>query len=474
MRIGSNKSHSKKRCVLTAAFFVWLTAFAVLNAFSAEQPVVRDPKDAPPEALATVVELKDLKKPPVIELPADGNTIELPPASLNPAPAKADSKTFAPSEPRSFKDLAGLPDDQFDVAEAVLALGAEDGFSLGTSAVETLKRLDTLAARAKSQLPDNPELTDYYDALYDVVLIRKPSEPTHDERPDDFDLSRAVFQHRGNCMSIGISALAVARRMGAPIHGAQCPGHFFLRGSVARSNKSREIALNFDVTRPTPDNWGKLDDDFYRKWRHFDAKAEASGEYLRPMTDKQVVSAFLSSRSGYLAREKNFEGALNDAQRALALNAKNIYALINSGYARESLKQLEEAESDYKRALEIDPQCVRAMNNLAFVKIRDKHSSSYDVKRAEKYIDQALKIDPDQAYLYATKGEVCAVRGDYKDATRNLQTACSLAPKNTLYRERFMALREHLRRESTGEPIDKQAAAIPKRDKTGENRTSKE
>jgi len=365
-----------------------------------------------------------------------------------------------------FKDLLELPDDQFDVAEALLALGSEKGFTLSTSASETLKRLDKLAARGKEQLPENAQASDYMDALYDVVLNRKPSEPTHEELADDFDLSEAVFQHHGNCLTIGITALAVARRMGGPIYGAQCPGHFFLRGTSGGKGKGHETPLNFDVTRPTPENWGKLDDEFYRKWRHFEPKAEESGEYLRPMSDKQVVSAFLSARSGFLAREGRYDDSLIDTERALKLNGKNISALINRGYAQEMLKSYEEAEISYKKALEIDSQCVRALNNQAFVKIRDKHATSvFDPKKAEKLIDQAIKIDPDQAYLYATKGEICAVRGDYKMATRSLQQAWSLAPKNTAYRERFMALREHLRRENMPDlpPSEQPATGVPKR-----------
>ena len=399
------------------------------------------------KSTATIVELKK-------SVPATENVT-----------AESDNSTEPPRIVRPFKELIELPDEKFDVAEAVLALGSEKGFVLGTEAGDTLKRLDKLGSRAKSQLPDNPETSDYFDALYDVVLNRKPSEPTHDEKADDFDLSRAVFQHHGNCLSIGISALAVARRMGAPINGAQCPGHFFLRGTAPAKGKAHETTLNFDVSRPTPDNWAKLDDEFYRKWRHFDSKAEASGEYLRPMTDKQVVSAFLSSRAGYLAREGKFAEALFDSERALALNPKNIYALINAGYAQESLRNFEEAENQYKQALELDPQCIRALNNLAFVKIRDKHAAAiYDPKKAEKLIDQALHIDPDQAYLYATKGEICAVRGDYKTATHNLQVALSLAPKNAAYRERFMALREHLRRETPQDLAPSDApTGVPKR-----------
>jgi len=436
-----------------------------MNARSAETPAVFSP--ATPEAPAaetvsiptekqpSVKSSADTNKAPVLEAGGETAAIQLPPVK---------------SESHLYKDLSGLVDGQFDIAEIILALGEEDDFTLGTPAAETLERLGAMAKRAKEQLPDNPDVTDYYDALYDIVLGRKPLDSNHEEKAEDFDLSRAVFQHHGNCLAMGIAALAVARRMNAPINGTQVPGHFFLRGTAVLKGKGHEQPVNFDVTRPTPENWGKLDDDFYRKWRKFDSKAEASGEYLRPMTDRQVVSAFLSSRAGFLAREKNYDAALHDAQRALALNPRNIYALINQGYARENLKQLEEAENDYKAALEIDSQCVRALNNLAFVKIRDRRSSIYDLKRAEKYIEQALKIDPDQAYLFATKGEVCAARGDYREATRCLQTALSLSPKNSAYRERFMALREHLKRESDGDPMDKRSSTVPKRDKLGENR----
>jgi regulator of sirC expression with transglutaminase-like and TPR domain len=424
------------------------------------------------EPIAAVVDLKKAERsaeqPRSTEpTPAENKVAPIAENSTAAVKSKADSPDEKAPEPersiRSFKEMIALPDDQFDLAEAILALGSEQGFELAAGAGETLKRIDKLAARAKGQLPDKADTTDYMDALYDVVLNRKPSEPTHEEKADDFDLSYAVFQHHGNCLSIGISALSVARRIGAPLNGAQCPGHFFLRGMMVI--KGQEKPINFDVTRPTPDNWGKLDDEFYRKWRHFDAKAEASGEYLRPMTDKQVVSAFLSARSGFLARAARFDEALNDSERALALDSKNISALINSGFAHESLKKYDDAEASYRQALEIDPQCIRAMNNLAFVKIRDKHAQIFDPKKAEKLIDQAIKIDPDQGYLYATKGEICAVRGEYKQATHNLQVALSLSPKNAAYRERFMALREHLRRESSGDlpPSEQPATGVPTR-----------
>ena len=180
-----------------------------------------------------------------------------------------------------------------------------------------------------------------------MVLNRRPASPAHEENAEDFDLTRAP--------SCSIAAIASAwasphwpsrGAWAAPINGTQCPGHFFLRGIDPSKPKIRgkDVAIYFDATHPTPDNWNKLDDDFYRHWRHFDIKSETSGEYLRPMSDKQVLSAFLASRSGYLAREGRIDDARDDAERALALNPKNIAALINSGFVQENNKNFAEAD----------------------------------------------------------------------------------------------------------------------------------
>jgi tetratricopeptide (TPR) repeat protein len=395
-------------------------------------PLVRNPKPQPPKFEPGPAEAADV--------------VNLKPAKTEPGEKLVGSEVF--------KRLLEAPDAQFDLAAAILALNAEAGLAPANTTAETLARLDELAKKAREQLPDKPDVTDYYDALYDVVLNRHPIQPPPEDKLDDFDLNRAIYQHRGNCLTIGIEALAVARRMNAPIQGAQIPGHFFLRGSGRV--KDKEVAVNFDVTRPSPDNWTKVDDDFYRKWRHFDSKEERNCEYLKPMSDKYVVSAFLASRSGLFSKEKRYDAALLDADRALELNPRNVIALINAGYARECMKKYEEAEAAYLGALELNSQSTLALNNLAFVKIRDRHSPVFDVKRAEKYIDQALKIDPDAAYLYATKGEIAAVKSDYREATRYLQTAWNMS-KNTAYHDRFMELRAILRASTVDPPKKKKA-----------------
>lgn len=351
--------------------------------------------------------------------------------------------------PRSFEQVIALPDEQFDVAEAVLALSAElDPVGSTDRSLGTIRELNRLAERARADLPRNPDGADYFDTLYEVVLNRKAAEPFRDNRAEDYDLSYTVQHHRGSCLSVGIMTLAVARRIGAPIWGAQCPAHFFLRHISEPDAKGKTSSLNFDVTKPSPENWKKIDDAFYRNWRRFDDHAESMGAYLRPLSDREVVSAFLSSRSGFHALKNNFELALKDARRALELNNRNVNAYLNIGYALESLGRLEEAERAYQKVLQIDPRCVRALNNWAFLKIRDPNSKLFDVRRSEKLIESALDFEPDKAYLHATHAEIKAVRRDWRGATRCMQETMRRDPKNNAYRERFLFFREKLRNET--------------------------
>src|SRR5262249_4109224 len=158
--------------------------------------------------------------------------------------------------------------------------------------------------------------------------------------------------------------------------------------------------------------WDTLNDEFYRKWQHFDEHAEASGAYMRALTDREVVSVFLSSRSGFYASKKMYAQSLKDAERSLELNSRNMTACINAGFAQEQLDNLKGAKHYYLLALKIDPNSVRALNNLACTEVKDPQSAEFDVKDAEHRIETALRLDPNKAWLHATDGEVKAAKKD--------------------------------------------------------------
>ncbi|HEY3324415.1 MAG TPA: transglutaminase family protein [Planctomycetota bacterium] len=346
---------------------------------------------------------------------------------------------------RSFEQIVALPDEQFDVAEAVLALAAESK-EQDSAAVnrDTLSEIDRLAANAKTDLPENPDGNDYFDTFYEVVLDRRAADPFREDRAENYDLSLAVSKRRGSCLSIGIMTLAVARRMGAPVWGVQCPAHFFLK-YIPPPGSKRGKTLNFDVTRPMSDNYEKLDDEFYRHWHHIDPQAEANGAYLRPLSDREVVSAFLASRSSYYALKGSLAQALKDAERAVKLNPRNVTAHTNAGFASEALGKFVQAAEYYSRALEVDAHSVNALNDLAYLKVRDPQSPVFDPRGAQKLIEHALRLQPGRAFLLATSAEVKAATQDWRGAGRTMQEAMKLDPKNQKYRDRFMQFREKVR-----------------------------
>lgn len=346
---------------------------------------------------------------------------------------------------RSFEDIAALPDASFDVAEAWVALASEDGQpGRGTDRAVMLRAVDELALRAEDALPNKPDGVDCFDALYETVLNRKAAEGLSGDRAENYDPAFTLQKRKGTCLSMGLLALAVARRMKVPVYGVNAPSHFFLRYTDSENPRAD---ITMDVTRPQPERWSKQDDSFYRRWQHIHREAEARGVYLRPLSDRESISVFLASRSGFHAREKNFPLAECDAERALQLYPENVVALINAGFANEGLGRYDVAEKHYRKAIELDPGAVRAMNNLAYLKIRDASSPAYDLRGAEETIDRALRLQPDRPYLHATRGEIRAARNDWRGATAALQQALKLDPKNAAYRIRFMELRSTLRGE---------------------------
>jgi len=345
------------------------------------------------------------------------------------------------STPRKLDEILALPDSDFDLSEAVLELGKEINPASNTE--DALASLDRLAAAAKDELPLSPDTIDYIDALYNAVLDRKSAEAFREDRPEDYDLAFTLSKRRGTCLSVGILTLSVARRIGAPLHGAQAPGHFLLRSTPFPDGK----VIYFDVTRPMPDKWRELDDDFFRRGYKFDEKTRKSAGYLTPLNDKQVLALYLASRAGFFSKRGQYDLALKDAQRAQALDPNNPIAALNAGFSLESLSRWKEAEQQYRRVLQLDPHSVRVMSNLAYLKVRDPESDGFDPREAERIVGQALKLDPSRAYLHATLAEVKAARQDWRAATRSMQEAMRLDKKNAAYRDRFMAFRTHLRDE---------------------------
>jgi len=99
----------------------------------------------------------------------------------------------------------------------------------------------------------------------------------------------------------------------------------------------------------------------------------------------------------------------------------------NRGAVYAGLRQYDRALADYDRALAIDPDFSRALNNrgAAFQRIGD-----FEKARAD--FDRAVGLDPKNADVYYNRGNLYMAMEDYKSAIRDYTAAVELNP---LHRE---------------------------------------
>jgi len=95
----------------------------------------------------------------------------------------------------------------------------------------------------------------------------------------------------------------------------------------------------------------------------------------------------------------NLDQAITDYNRALEINPRDAEAYNNRGIAYDDKSQHDQAITDFNRALKINPRLAGAYNNRGF---------AYDLKgqydQAITDYTMALKIDPRYAEAYSNRG----------------------------------------------------------------------
>jgi regulator of sirC expression with transglutaminase-like and TPR domain len=345
-----------------------------------------------------------------------------------------------------LRDVLVLPDDEIDIGRAMLLAARDERAGLDVDGY--LARLDELAARLRRRLPEGISAHEALRQLTQVVQPEGvPSRRTGNDRggtgglPAEIDISRLLDGARGNCLGISLLYLAVAERVGLPLYGVSAPEHFFVRfdDGVKRINIEPTMGGRIVADRE------------YVAQRRISNEAVERGIYLRTESKRQVVASLLANRAGYRALAGMLPEALDDAERALAIKPYWPQAHVNRGLALELSGDVEGAEDAYHRALQLDPHCSGALNNLAAICTRRAVASASDespgglLESATKMIALALDLAPMRAEFHETAASVAAARGRLRSAARHLGRAAHLDPSNTRYREALVRIEDAIR-----------------------------
>ena len=134
---------------------------------------------------------------------------------------------------------------------------------------------------------------------------------------------------------------------------------------------------------------------------------------------------------GLLAQRRGDTGAAFAAyQRAIQGDAQSVEAYVNLAILQRQRAQgndLQEAQSNLRRALAVDSQYVPAFNQLALLYLDDAERSPQMLRLASIVCKQATTIDPNYAPVYNTWGLIKVKEGNIIGALSNFERAFTLS-----------------------------------------------
>ena len=131
----------------------------------------------------------------------------------------------------------------------------------------------------------------------------------------------------------------------------------------------------------------------------------------------------------------DYEGAVQDCNKAIELDPDYASAYYNRGIAKYGLGDYEGAVQDYSKAIELNPDYANAYYNRAYAK-----DNLGDYEGAVQDYSKAIELSDDCSSAYNNRGVAKHYLGDYKGAIQDYSKAIELDPYDKdAYRNRGLA-----------------------------------
>jgi len=148
---------------------------------------------------------------------------------------------------------------------------------------------------------------------------------------------------------------------------------------------------------------------------------------LVPSRAEHILPRVLANRGCQRFQQGNLDAAIQDCERAMAVDERYAPAYLGRGLARQYQRRWDEAEADYSRYIDLydgrPSSSVYYARGMCRIALRDWDGALADYTRV---ID--LKPTYDRGYLQ--RGIVLFELGEYKGALADLETALQLDPKS--------------------------------------------
>jgi tetratricopeptide (TPR) repeat protein len=120
-------------------------------------------------------------------------------------------------------------------------------------------------------------------------------------------------------------------------------------------------------------------------------------------------------------RNKNFEEALNEYEKAVRAEPQNAEARYWRGRALLNTGQFDPATEDFKTVIKLKPDFSEAYDNLGWLSARRG-----DYGKGIFYLTKSLELRPENAWAHYNRGHMFLKRGDMENALKDFESACKL------------------------------------------------
>ncbi|QBD81863.1 tetratricopeptide repeat protein [Ktedonosporobacter rubrisoli] len=156
--------------------------------------------------------------------------------------------------------------------------------------------------------------------------------------------------------------------------------------------------------------------------RNDEAEAEFQrAKAMQPTTeDEGAIEAGLGNVA---MRRERMDEAIQHYRRVAELDAGYPGIWFNLGFAHRLLGHFEEAEANYQRAVQVEPNDIRSYSELTAI-----YMNQQDKQKARAIMEQGVQANPSSAHLHALLASVLFEQGDQRGAQRQIERAESLDP----------------------------------------------
>ena len=238
--------------------------------------------------------------------------------------------------------------------------------------------------------------------------LRYREQPTH-------GLAESYARREVNCLSFTMMFIALARASGIDAYAQASDGALAVRELEDTLYRAHHVKAGVDIdgVQYTVDVG----------WR-----AVVAEERPRRITDVQLVALLHNNNAVEWLLAGDLTAALAETGRMLSLDSGNPTFWSNAGVINWRTGNVQAAENDYLKALELQSDHLGALSNLVEI-----YRSTGDERQAARYRKQLRKAqsqDPFSQFLIAEK---LTRQGAYEDALAHYRRAIRLLPNEPTF-----------------------------------------